>query len=254
MSARHFKGKDCAYCGSPAFSEGPDHIFARAFFPVEERGNLPRVPACRTCNGEKAALENYLVAVLPFGGEHQSSHAVLTRDVSRRLDGNQKLRKELAEGQSRIWVDWGKLTLPSLALPFDPDRLTELFGFIARGLAAYHWNLVMPATYVARAGMFVPEAERMMEQLFRLRSAAHVQGRLGKDTILYEGVQAHDDPCLTIWRFRLYGGTLFVDDSGPRPEGTSNIWATTSRSGAPDIFNFEGLVNRHPPRSRYASI
>lgn len=153
---RSYKGETCVYCAAEASSEAPDHVFARAFFPVEERGNLPQVPSCRSCNSAKAALESYALSILPFGGEIASSKKMLTEKVPRRLAGNRKLHREIAAGQHQVWLDRGGLILPTLALPFDAPRIFALFAFIARGLLAYHWDQVLPDTHVARAGMFSP--------------------------------------------------------------------------------------------------
>jgi 5-methylcytosine-specific restriction endonuclease McrA len=61
MSKRHV-GKTCVYCGT-APAATMDHIFAREFFPVEQRANLPKVPACRSCNGTKREIILTVMAV-----------------------------------------------------------------------------------------------------------------------------------------------------------------------------------------------
>lgn len=59
----------CVYCARrPGVTD--DHVFARSLFAVVARTNLPKVPACAARNSEKAALERYLAAVLPFGAVH----------------------------------------------------------------------------------------------------------------------------------------------------------------------------------------
>jgi 5-methylcytosine-specific restriction endonuclease McrA len=59
---RGFKGKTCVYCAA-APAATMDHVFAREFFLVDRRANLPKVPACQACNGAKSDLEHYLTAV-----------------------------------------------------------------------------------------------------------------------------------------------------------------------------------------------
>jgi hypothetical protein len=51
-----FRNKLCAYCGK-AEATTDDHVIARTFFLENRRANLPKVPACEKCNGEKAKLE-----------------------------------------------------------------------------------------------------------------------------------------------------------------------------------------------------
>jgi len=52
--SKRFKGKTCAYCALPGASDTADHVLAREFVAVEDRGGIPKVPACAACNGKKA--------------------------------------------------------------------------------------------------------------------------------------------------------------------------------------------------------
>ncbi len=235
-----YKGQTCAYCATDGSSEAPDHIFARGFFPIEERDRLPCVPSCDPCNRQKAALENYLVTILPFGGESDASGKMLREAVPRRLENNKKLHRQISQGRSRVWVNRGDMILPSLAVPIDAERLNSLFAMIAKGLVAYHWNIVIPSGHVSRAGMFTQTGERLVRNLFKSHTpAAVVQGRLGADTFLYEGIQAHDDPFFTIWRFRIYGGLTVAGDPNCPSETGSDVWAMTSRPEVPSLFDLD---------------
>lgn len=241
---RTYKGQTCVYCATEASSKAPDHVFARGFFPVEERNNLPQVPSCLKCNSDKAALEHYLLSILPFGGESPASSKMLSEAVPRRLAQNRKLHREISAGHRKIWVHRGNLILPSVAIPFDTKRLFALFEFIARGLVAYHWDQIIPGTHASRAGMFSAPGECYMKDLFRMRSAAMAQGQLGAGTILYEGVQGFDDPFLSIWRFRLYGGMTVTGDPKAPTEVASDVWATTSRSELGSFFELDAPDQR----------
>ena len=66
VSSRQHKGKLCVYCSARPATTG-DHIFAREFFPIKKRGNLPQAPTCDRCNTAKSKLEGCLTTVLPFG-------------------------------------------------------------------------------------------------------------------------------------------------------------------------------------------
>jgi hypothetical protein len=79
--SRLFKGKTCVYCAVPGAADTGDHVLARQFVAVAHRGQIPKVPACSVCNGKKAALESYLMAVLPFGGRHADALNNLTANV-----------------------------------------------------------------------------------------------------------------------------------------------------------------------------
>jgi 5-methylcytosine-specific restriction endonuclease McrA len=54
MARKKYVGKPCAYCGKDGISETRDHVVAKEFFLEEDRANLPLVPACGICNGEKS--------------------------------------------------------------------------------------------------------------------------------------------------------------------------------------------------------
>ena len=88
----------CVYCSDQPACTG-DHVFARSFFVVRVRDNLPQVPACEACNNRKADLERYLTTVLPFGGLHPDAHENLVEQVPRRLTNNLRLPRELAAGR-----------------------------------------------------------------------------------------------------------------------------------------------------------
>jgi hypothetical protein len=128
-----FRGKTCVYCAT-TLAATMDHVFAREFFLVDRRANLPKVPACASCNGAESSLEHYLTAVLPFGGQHADGLAHLSGMVPGRLARNQKLAHQLSAGLSSTIVP-GRQT-PAMTIPIDPDKVGELFALIAKGLVA----------------------------------------------------------------------------------------------------------------------
>ncbi|MFL6845185.1 MAG: HNH endonuclease [Allosphingosinicella sp.] len=224
---KRFRGKICAYCGGAGVTA--DHIFARKFFPVEHRGNLPQISACAPCNRAKSHLEHYLLSVLPFGGRNKASNAILEREVPRRLAKNRKLYAELAQGRRDVLLRENDQLHSTLTLPFESDKLSALFAFIAKGLASFSWNVVIPPNYFVGAGFLSREAEQVFERFMMHPSRRETRGNLGDGIILYQGVQAIADECRTLWRFRLYGGILFGGDPKAESEMPSNIWASTSR-------------------------
>jgi hypothetical protein len=155
--SKKFKGKRCAYCACP--SSTADHVFAREFFLPEHRANLPQVPACGTCNSRKSTLEHHLTALLPFGGRHEKSGQNLVEMVPGRLDKNAKLHRDLRQRMRRMWAEESGLHVQVLAVPIDPDTLLNLFGFIVKGLVAFHWAPLDPS---------------MSDGLWRLRRPAKI--------------------------------------------------------------------------------
>lgn len=70
MSSKRCKNKAFPYCGQQGVSSTADHVLCRKFFAVEDRANLPIVPACESCNNAKSELELYACTVMPFAATH----------------------------------------------------------------------------------------------------------------------------------------------------------------------------------------
>lgn len=213
--SKKYKGKICVYCAVAGASDTADHVVCREFFPEDERGNLPKVPSCAKCNSEKSRLEHYLTAVLPFGGRQPSASAILADLVPKRLSNNERLRAELASGvryryMSRNGGPWRR----QMAMPFDGERLNELFAYIMRGLAFHHWGLIFGQDHVARIS-FVREMAQSFFDVLLAMNGVRISGDLGKGVFVYQGLQAHDDPYITVWRVSLYG----AEAEAERPSG-----------------------------------
>jgi hypothetical protein len=217
MSRKTYKGKQCVYCVQ-APADSADHAIARNFFLVNRRANLPQVPACKRCNGEKAELENYLMVVLSFGGRHTDAAVNLHTMVPKRLLKNKKLHEELARG----FAESG-----GTAIPFDHVRLDRFFAMTARALAWYHWQVLLGAGYSAIASTFSDSGTTFFDHLLN-KTPIRVVGNLGSNTFSYQGAQATDCPEMTVWRFSMYGGVQFLGD--PKVPGpTSLAGAVTGR-------------------------
>jgi hypothetical protein len=225
-----YKAKVCTYCGVAGASQAGDHVFARKLFPVEHRANLPQVPACGQCNQAKAQLEHYLLTLLPFGGRHPNSSDLLHATAPPRLARNLKLHQELAAGRGRAWLDEKGIVRPATTLPFDGDKLLTLFRYVVRGLIAYHWQVQVPQSYAVGASVLTRHGASFVEPFFRGQGGARVQVTLGDGLVEYEGVQAADDPALSLWRFRLYGGVRLADDPQRTSEAVDMIWGMSAKN------------------------
>lgn len=243
--SKKFKDKACAYCGAP--STCPDHVVAREFFLPKNRGDFPQVPVCDTCNREKSTLEHYLTALLPFGGRHETAHVNLRDMVPKRLSRNRKLHRQLGEGQGRVWAkDDSGVVVPMMTLPVDPVRLLELFKWVARGLAAYHWQVRLSDEHDVTAVTLTEAGEEIFDRQFALNAAARVQRDLGSGTFWYEGAQGVDVPEVTIWRFSMYGGVRFGDPSVPGEVATRIGVMTGPRTIGPQVNGADPSGGRRP--------
>jgi len=211
MSGKRFKGKLCVYCACRPSTTG-DHVFAREFFTEGSRGNLPQVPTCDPCNNAKSKLEHYLTTVLPFGGRHSEARENLSEQVPARLAKNLRLARELNATRGRTWHLEQGFYRATMTVPIDPDRTHSLFEYIGRGLAWYHWQVILQPDQMSRAMFLSRFGTSYFDRIFTMNAAQRVHADLGKGTVNYIGVQATDRKELTIWRIRMYGGIAVSGD------------------------------------------
>ena len=123
--SKKVKGKDYAYCPKvKAKATTDDHVFAREFFTLADRHNLPKAPACKKCNGDKGKFEHYLTATLPFAGRHAQAAENLQVGVPGRLGKNQKLSRELMGSLKPGWIrENGGLYQKTNIINFDNEKL-----------------------------------------------------------------------------------------------------------------------------------
>uniref|UniRef100_B0T9H9 HNH endonuclease 5 domain-containing protein n=1 Tax=Caulobacter sp. (strain K31) TaxID=366602 RepID=B0T9H9_CAUSK len=235
--SKQFKGKTCVYCLGEGISSTGDHVFARQFFPVDRRANLPKVAACAPCNGAKSQIEHYLTAVLPFGGRHADSSQMLTSEVPARLARNRKLHQSLIAGRTRVVAQEHGEVIDNLGVPFDADKLSALFAYIARGLTAFHWDILIPPSHRVEALMLNPEFEPFVRGLFLSRAHQRVAGDVGDGAFRYQGAQAIGDPAMTIWRFQVYGGLVVAGDPHVPGPGAHTPWVLTTPLTYPGLLD-----------------
>lgn len=211
--SKMYKGKLCTYCvDRPSVSA--DHVFAREFFLVRHRMDLPKVPSCDRCQKEKAELEHYLTTVLPFGGRHPDATENLTTMVPKRLRNNTRLNRTLAQGRNPVWVREGDLVVPSSTLPIDCGAFQMFFNLIAKGLTWYHWRTHLTAQDFVEVWTLTDAGARPFDEwLAKANARERVRRNLGNGTFVYEGAQGIDCPQVTIWYIWPYGGVHVSDNS-----------------------------------------
>lgn len=211
--SKQFKNKTCAYCTTPNSSTTGDHIFAREFFDEKHRHNLPKVPACVSCNNEKSKLEHYLTTVLPFASRMKDAESNLRQNVARRLRRNHKLDRSLARGMEFRQVERDGTLTKQMTLPFDGSKYRELFALMVRGLIVHHWNLYLPADYDVFATTVTKSGEGFFESYLGLYAEQQIDAILGESMFQYKGKQAVNDPGFSVWRFTFAGGAQVLGDN-----------------------------------------
>lgn len=217
---RSFSSKLCVYCRlRPA--DSADHIFSRKFFQVAHRDNLPQVPSCTRCNGQKSALETYLTAVLPMGTRLPSGPDPA---VERRLQNNLKLVRELSEADGGGTVFPDGLLGVRTAFKFRFRYLEEYLGMTSAALAFHHFKRPIAEGYGVSFFDLTDSQADHMEQMFHLNCSARVERDLGEGAIRYRGIQAVDDPDLTVWQYQLFGGARLGYSERIDSESTSRVF------------------------------
>lgn len=216
MASKKYTGKTCAYCGTPDVSATRDHVVAKEFFLKEDRANLPLVPACRRCNGEKATLEHYALSVLPFGSRHIEARRYSEENIERRLRKNQALRSSLTVTRSGSWERHPNgLLVPAVSINIEMDKIFKLVAFIVRGFYTFHWRAALDQDWFADPFIFHPDHENhaINSVMPYMDRSTVVQGNLGRATFVYRGIRSSHIPQLSVWQLTLLGGLQFGGDT-----------------------------------------
>jgi hypothetical protein len=143
------KNVPCAYCGcSPATEE--DHVIARQFFPADRRyrDNLPKVPACRRCNGAKQKAEDGPGLIFQFGHFSEASQTIIHGRARRTLQKNKRLHRVLQKGLKNVLLRKPSgLLVPSLVINLSHEELSQVwnwFRYVAKGLYFYETGTALP--------------------------------------------------------------------------------------------------------------
>ena len=238
--SKKYKNKGCVYCAERN-STTADHVFAREFFLINERDHLPKVPSCKQCNKVKSDLEHYLTVVLPFGGHHETALENLSSMVPKRLRKNKSLHKKLQDNKSQVMSD--ELTgneVQYFTVPFDGQKMLDLFKFITKGLVWYHWKTIIDKKFDVEAISLNQQGEKyFLEKFFSLNSKHKVEEKIGNNIFSYKGLQAVDIPQITVWEFMVYNGLKVSAAGADFADASTKIGAITGPNKF--ITKFKGL-------------
>lgn len=206
MSSKKFQNRTCIYC-TTAPSTTADHVIARQLVPAAHRGNLPKVPACQSCNNAKSHLEHYLATVLPFASRLKSSKDELSQHVPKRLAKNAKLHRELEAGRSRVWTQESSgIIVPAMTVPFDGEKLDAYVGYLVRGLMWHHWQVTLGAEHFIEVGCLTTSGMEFFDIMSGWRSRNRVDASIADGVLNYTALQGADQPEVSIWILTLLGG------------------------------------------------
>jgi hypothetical protein len=237
MASKKYIGKTCAYCTREGASETPDHVVAREFFLVKDRGNLPIVPACAECNGNKSKLEHYALSILPLGSRHVDARSYSEQNINRRLRRSARLRSQLRFEHSGLWEGNKGLLLPVMSLAVDEEKIRKLFSLIVRGLFMFHWGEALDFEWQPNVAIITDE-DAVFPRIFALLGPRFeaVSRNLGRGTFLYEGHRSVAHRWNSVWQFTWYGGLQFASDADTKKRAFTRLSALTVRENAIPIL------------------
>jgi hypothetical protein len=233
MSSKKYKNKTCVYCAVKPSTTG-DHVFAREFFAIKRRDNLPQVPSCADCNGEKSELEHYLTTILLIGGRHPDGESMMWERLERRLAKNPKLHRDIAEKIRLTVIDEPppREGLIPIQVPFDGQQLLSLLKYVAKGLLWHHWKVIVPPEFTVSSVSLTRSGEVLLGSLLNKYARERTNMDLGNGTFRYEAIQG-DYPELSLWGFSVFGGIRFHGESATASSASEYLAAFTGR---PDIL------------------
>lgn len=224
--SKKYKGKTCVYCGVADISDTGDHVLARQFVLERHRGDMPKVPACKACNEEKARLEHHLTATLPIGARHADAAAIL-RDVPKRLAKNPALQRSVDHTIESRWMPAPSgLLLKTSVVLIDADALLPWAAMVVKGLVWHHWNIVVDSDREVVATLKSADEAIFFDLAFKCEGVVIPETVLGNGALTYmaQGVEGHLPASL--WRLSVYGVELGGEDTRFR---TNNIYVVVDR-------------------------
>ena len=222
--SKKYKGKTCVYCCT-ATSDTADHVFAKELFLETRRADLPQVPACEACNGQKSTLEHYVTAVLPFGGRHLDGAPNLESIVPKRLAKNMPLHASLRRGMKPHWAREKGLLVPTMSIPLEWQKVEQWLTYLVRGLAWHHWKVLIGADCAVHVLVLTSHGEAFFQQFRKMRAAKRIRHDVGDGTFMYEAAQGVDNPQVSVWEFSIYGGVTLAEGGGAPRQTASKIGA-----------------------------
>lgn len=203
----------CVYCGlNPATTR--DHVVAKCLFDGPLPSNMVTVPACGSCNGDKARNDDYLRDMLVVDShcsEHPVAQALLKGKVTRALRRNRSelLRNVLPKARMEPTRTPGGLYLPpSYSFPLDGERVNRIFRTVASGLYYRIRQERLPDDYVFEVSRVYQRHVMDMWNEFRRLKANGPYG-LG-DVFGCLFLYGTEDPGVTRWLMWFYGGAFIM--------------------------------------------
>jgi len=129
-----------------------------------------------------------------------------------------------------------------MSLPLEGEKLIELFEYIIKGLAYWHWKVILPPeSCLAKASYFTSAGAEWFERLISYTAKHRVNVNLGNGVFIYEGAQSAECSELTVWRMSLYGAEISGGHT-TYAERCANAYGITAPKRMPAASEFLRLL------------
>ena len=108
-------------------------------------------------------------------------------------------------------------------ITIDAEKLERWCGLLVQGLAYHYWKTFIGSECFFEFMVPTEDGEAILDGLMAKRGAARVKVSLGGGTFAYEGLQGTDNPQVTAWRLRLYGGLILGGDDPKVRSGSIGV-------------------------------
>jgi hypothetical protein len=101
-------------------------------------------------------------------------------------------------------------------------KLRSLLEYIVRGLAWHYWGTYLRETDIVRPIFYPDSVTGDFAQIMNSApNARRVSENIGRDTVVYRGIQDINEPQRMIWSICMYGGLVLSGESNI--DGKTNV-------------------------------
>lgn len=217
MPKKKFEEELCVYCCERYSTIGKgDHVFARGFFPNEQRTlkhNPIIVPACEECQTRFHNVEEYLISLFPLDicSVHPSARKVSEGPITRSLTKGQGVWKSIIKSaeQVSLFLPSGTYWKETVEITTEMRRYEPVFRKIMRGLYYFHIRQRFSLEY--DFAVFELDGKQFQELLGKIeRVGCDNLFSIGSGTILYKYCLFEDDPLFTEWLIAFYSNAMLT--------------------------------------------
>lgn len=159
---------------------------------------------------------------------------MLEREVSRRLERNKRLHRELAASQTDIRTQEGDAVESTIGFGIEADRVARYARWMILGLHADHWEPVPKGTWIG-AGVLAPAGQKFLLEMMHMGSV-RLRGDVGDGLFSYAALRSFGKPYISAWWLRLFGGVMLGGDPNLPDFANRDLFGLIGPRSIPELF------------------